>query len=236
MDRFQKRTEARHLAAFALALVALSAQAAAYNYRSGPATFVSNSNTCAAPYDCGQYALGEQVVAGSFTTATPLAPNLVNANIIPNLTGYSFNGGRLVIDSGSPASRVSTFRVWTDASGAITSAAIGLHRWTYSAAGINLLCLGFAIGTSNDGTADTCLASGADSFGSSGIAEAGGLECGRGHCSCCRARPLRMDARRAGPGLRGAGHAAIARVGTSFAPHWRWGEMCFRSDAMAWRT
>ena len=192
----------RLFAALCLALPALSSHAATYQYMGGPATFVSNSATCAAPHDCGQYTLGQQVVTGSFTTAAPLAPNLADADIIPDLAGYSFNGSRFVIDSSSPASRVNTFRVSTDASGAITSVTINLHRWTYSAANspaagphvdgdrrneiylfpsgasfaaINLFCLGAAIGTSADGTGDTCLASGGDSFSSSGIAEAGGV-------------------------------------------------------------
>ena len=192
----------RLLAALCLALPILSAHAATYHYAGSPATYVSNSITCAVPHDCAQYTLGQQVVTGQFTTAAPLAPNLADADIIPDLAGYSFNGSRFVIDSSSPASRVNTFRVSTDASGAITSVTINLHRWTYSAASsppagphvdgdrrneiylfpsgasfaaINLFCLGAAIGTSVDGTGDTCLASGADSFASSGIAEAGGV-------------------------------------------------------------
>ena len=192
----------RFLATLCLTLPILSAHAATYHYTGGPATFVSNSITCAAPHDCAQYTLGQQVVTGQFTTAAPLAPNLTDANILPDLADYSFNGSRFVIDSGSPASRVNTFRVSTDAAGAITSVTINLHRWTYSAASsppagphvdgdrrneiylfpsgasfaaINLFCLGAAIGTSADGTGDTCLASGGDSFASSGIADAGGV-------------------------------------------------------------
>ncbi|MET4576220.1 IPTL-CTERM sorting domain-containing protein [Ottowia thiooxydans] len=184
------------------AVSTFGAQAATYLYQSGPASYVSNSVTCASPHHCGQYTIGQQVVTGTFTTATPLAPNLVDANIIPNLTSYSFNGGLFVIDSGSQASRVNSFRVTTNASGAITSAFVELHRWTYSAASsppqgphvdgdrrnqivlfpsggafsaINLFCLGNAIGTSADGTSDTCLASGGDEFGSSGISASGAL-------------------------------------------------------------
>ena len=43
----------RLLAALCLALPILSAHAATYRYTGGPATYVSNSATCAAPHDCG---------------------------------------------------------------------------------------------------------------------------------------------------------------------------------------
>lgn len=188
----------RWFVALCAALFTLAAQAATYSYQGGPAIYVSNSTTCAPPHDCGTYTMGEQAVTGTFTTATPLAPNLVDANIVPILTSYSFSGRLFVIDSASPASRVNRFRMSTDASGAIVSASIELHRWTYSAAGsppegphvggdrrnqitvstngasgayLNLFCISAGIGTSADGTADTCMASGGDDLGSSALTD-----------------------------------------------------------------
>lgn len=170
------------------ALSTLGAQAETYVYTGGSygaAGTITNQTTCAPPQDCSQFT-NAQRITGYITTAGPLGNNLVNANIIPSITGYSFSNGATTIASGS-ASRLAQLRVFTDGTGAITSADVTLQRWTYSAAAsapagphadgdeldqINVLgsassftfttgfCPGGNIGASFDGTADVCLSAG----------------------------------------------------------------------------
>ena len=130
----------RWLAIVLAALPSLGAQAATYGYSgaafSGGA--ISNATTCAPPQVCGQFT-GGQSVAGSITTAVPLAPNLANADILASVTDYTFSNGVFTIASGSPQARLATALVTTDGTGAITSADIKVQRWSYSAAGSPLL-------------------------------------------------------------------------------------------------
>ena len=189
----------RWIAALAIALFTVGAQAAAYSYTGGNFYApITNETTCASPQSCGQLTTSLRVT-GTFTTATPLAANLSNANILANVTSYSFSNGATTIAL-DPASRISSFRVTTNAAGAITGTDIWLQRWTYSSvgspaagphaegdrvdllaitgsapdfAGINLWCSAANIGTSFDGTADTCLATGTDTASSLASATAG---------------------------------------------------------------
>ena len=64
-----------------------------------------NATTCAPPQVCGQFT-GGQSVAGSITTAVPLAPNLANADILASVTDYTFSNGVFTIASGSPQARL----------------------------------------------------------------------------------------------------------------------------------
>lgn len=186
----------RWLAALLAALSTLGAQAETYVYTGAyygaAGGTILNDTTCASPHECGTF-INTQRVTGYFTTAGPLGNNLVNANIIPSITGYWFNNGVSTISSGS-ASRIFTFRVSTDGAGAITSAEVELVRWTYSAlnsppagphgegdefdliyispastssAFITLWCPAANIGPSPDGTPDVCLAAGSSTATSS---------------------------------------------------------------------
>lgn len=187
----------RSFAALAIALFSIGAHATTYTYTGGTYTApIVNETTCAAPQSCGQFTTGQRLT-GSFTTASPLAPNLNNQNIVAILTGYSFNNGVSTLTQGA-ASRIDTFQVSTDATGAITSATIFLHVWTYSPAEsqpagphaegdrldsivvdgasasyayINLWCSASNIGTASSGATDVCRSAGTDT--SSSLAQAG---------------------------------------------------------------
>ncbi|GMU73679.1 MAG: hypothetical protein DYH14_11195 [Betaproteobacteria bacterium PRO3] len=77
----------------------------------------------------GPYATSQRVT-GQFTTATPLAPNLPSANILAQVTSYSFSDGVHTYASSDPNARVYSFVAGTDATGAIANWALDFQVWT----------------------------------------------------------------------------------------------------------
>jgi len=68
-------------------------------------------------------------VTGSFTTATPLAPNLASVDVAAQITTYSFSDG--INTYTPPNGRIIAFQVSTDASGVPTANTfIDVQVWT----------------------------------------------------------------------------------------------------------
>lgn len=121
------------LAAAALFMASTVSGAATYAYIAQPYNFFADfTNPCAIP-SCANFAPGMRF-QGSFSTAANLAPNLVNAEITPLLTGYSFSDGLTTYSSADAQSRVVQMRVDTDAGGNITVFSVALQRWQGAAA------------------------------------------------------------------------------------------------------
>jgi hypothetical protein len=117
--------------------------------------------------------------SGSFTTAAPLAANLVAANITALVTAFSFSDGIHTYASTNPAVRVFLFNISTNAAGAITASDVRVQRWLTGAAvhvagdrhsmleiratsevDYNAPCL--TVGVSPAGVADSCTVIGND--------------------------------------------------------------------------
>lgn len=168
-----------NVAALALATGLLAGQAVAqsstYTVTStGPYASVTPVSSCTTgpTYPCASFttAMG---VSGSFTVSAPLAANLSDVEIGGQISAYQFSSGLHTVSSTHPNSRLSTFRVTTDASGRITTInSIAALQWLgagsasnrYNAAGIasmsgvgayNLECQ--IKGTGSSGVTDTCL-------------------------------------------------------------------------------
>lgn len=109
----------RLLLALAALCLSPSLWATTYLYTGAPYTAVLNFTNPCATGPCANYALGEKI-SGQFTTAAPLAANLVNQNIYPMFTSYSFTDGINTYSSGNANSRVYQFQVSTDAGGNVT--------------------------------------------------------------------------------------------------------------------
>jgi hypothetical protein len=67
---------------------------------------------------CANYAL-DQRISGQFTTAAPLAPNLVGQDVHGSVTSYSFSDGINTYASGNANARFSSFNISTDGVGNI---------------------------------------------------------------------------------------------------------------------
>lgn len=78
---------------------------------------------------CTNYG-GDTKVSGSFVTSNRLQPNLVGAEIYPNLLGYTFTDGVNTYSSSNPDGRVHSFLVWTSDTGAVITQSIWLVTWT----------------------------------------------------------------------------------------------------------
>lgn len=107
---------------FLVSLVALLATASAfaattYTYTGVAYTVISGAFTTS------------MLMTGSFTTTTPLAPNLSDANITGLVTTYSFSDGVNSYVSSDTNARIFAFRVSTDASGTIINWDIVLKVW-----------------------------------------------------------------------------------------------------------
>jgi YVTN family beta-propeller protein len=89
-----------------------------YNITGNPFTAFTGAVSC--PPSCN--------IAGSFSLASPLAPNLSNASVTP--TSYSFSVGTAVITQANATS--ASFTVSTDASGNITGWSITVANASYS--------------------------------------------------------------------------------------------------------
>jgi len=118
----------RSLLLVAALCVSPGLSATTYIYSGAPYTLVQNfTNPCGAG-PCANYSLGEKI-SGQFTTAAPLAPNLVNQNVLPSVTSYVFSDGIDIYSSANLNSRVDNFVFSTDASGMITSWNVIIMSW-----------------------------------------------------------------------------------------------------------
>lgn len=68
-------------------------------------------------------------VAGQFSTAAPLAPNLLFADIYSQVTAFQFTDGINVYSSTAPGVRPSRFQVSTNALGEVTASDIIIGAW-----------------------------------------------------------------------------------------------------------
>ena len=118
----------RSLLLVAALCVSPDVSATTYVYSGAPYTLVQNFTNPCGVGPCASYALGERI-SGQFTTFAPLAPNLVNQNVFPSVTSYSFADGVDVYSSANPNSRVDNFVFSTDASGTITSWNVIIMSW-----------------------------------------------------------------------------------------------------------
>ncbi|MCB1866920.1 MAG: IPTL-CTERM sorting domain-containing protein [Chromatiales bacterium] len=121
----------RFIFAFLLAVLAPGVWAAATYTYTGPtyasAAIINYTPACGGG-DCQNY-LTTMRIAGSFTTAVPLAPNLAAADIRAQLTSWSFSDGLKTIASTDPNARLFQFQVHTDPGGNITGSTISLQLW-----------------------------------------------------------------------------------------------------------
>jgi hypothetical protein len=153
--------------------------AATYTITSPNYNSLSNYSTCTTG-TCANYTT-QTNVTGSFTTTSPLAPNLSSVDVTSQVTSYSFSDGLNIYTNTDPNARVASFRVVTDGAGAITAAGIIIDIWKtgtsphsagnrlnwiwvsslFTIAHNNAVCL--AVGTSsNSGVADECVSPGSD--------------------------------------------------------------------------
>ncbi|MBU1350632.1 MAG: IPTL-CTERM sorting domain-containing protein [Gammaproteobacteria bacterium] len=120
----------RWMAAFAIFFAASWAHAQSTTYTVNPVsnyTAKTDFPGCAlGPCQNFTLAMG---VSGSFTRASPLAGNLVNANVAASLTSFSFSDGLNTYASSDAAVRIYSFTVTTDATGAITNVNMEIERW-----------------------------------------------------------------------------------------------------------
>lgn len=115
---------------FMLAALCVSPQgwATTYAYTGAPYTLVVNFTSPCGTGPCGNYVVGESVT-GQFTTTVPLGSNLVNQNVFPSVTSYSFSDGLVTYSSADPDSRVDNLVVSTDAIGKIVAFDVVVMLW-----------------------------------------------------------------------------------------------------------
>jgi len=102
--------------------------ATTYVYTGAPYTLVENFTSPCGVGPCGDYLVGE-MVTGQFTTTVPLGSNLVNQNVFPSVTSYSFSDGLVTYSSANPNSRVDNLVVSTDAMGRIVAFDVVVILW-----------------------------------------------------------------------------------------------------------
>jgi hypothetical protein len=126
----------KYLVLLAAALLQASAWAATYTF-TGPlyANLTPFTAPCATP-TCANFTTAMRQT-GSFTTAAPLAPNLVNTNITSLVQSYSFDDGLTQYNSGDAATRLSFVEVNTDAAGNIVDQNIAIAHWQTASHGVN---------------------------------------------------------------------------------------------------
>lgn len=118
-------------------LIALPTLAATYTYTGPFFNSFTNHTTCTLG-TCTDYSSAMHVT-GSFSTATPLAPNLANSDISAAIASYSFNDGINTIASSNPNARISIFQVSTDNSGAIIPTwAFSVYQWSSGVTGAHV--------------------------------------------------------------------------------------------------
>ena len=119
----------RRLLVMAAALsVAPNLWAQTYTYTGNTYTSFGDFTSPCGTGPCENYAAGQKI-SGKFTTASPLAPNLTNANIFPNVTSFSFTDGVNTYSSADSNSRALEFQATTDPSGNITDWHLQLDHW-----------------------------------------------------------------------------------------------------------
>lgn len=115
--------------AMALGLFGAAGAASAqvtYNFQGGLYTSITNGGACVVG-ECTTFTAADRVTA-SITFAAPLAPNLVGADVTPQITAYSFSDG--VTSTVGPGPNAATYlvQITTDAGGNLTSYNILLER------------------------------------------------------------------------------------------------------------
>ena len=127
----------KHLALLALAAFThASAGAATYQFTGATYNnFTPFTAPCATPA-CADFGLS-MTQTGSFTTNTPLAGNLANANITSLITSYSFNDGLTQYTSGGSNDKLVFAHVWTDGAGDIVAQNIVMQKWQSANHGAN---------------------------------------------------------------------------------------------------
>lgn len=108
---------------------ATAAQAETYQFSGTPyvAGNITNYSACATGA-CANYVAG-QAVSGQFTTSGPLAANLSDAEIYPQVTSFQFTDGLSSFGSTTPGIRPYIFHITTNATGQITASNIILLAW-----------------------------------------------------------------------------------------------------------
>jgi|SRR5579862_632411 len=106
----------------------LWAQTFSYIYTGSAYTNFGNFTTPCGTGPCANYVIGQKI-SGQFTTASPLAPNLVNANIFPSVTSFSFSDGVNTYSSADTNSRAFEFQATTGPGGNITDWHLQLDHW-----------------------------------------------------------------------------------------------------------
>ncbi len=120
----------------AAALLSIGAvQAATYRF-TGPAyNAVTDFIAPCSGGTCANY-VPAMSLSGWFTTAAPLAANLLNANIAAQVTAFSFSDGVNIVSSEQPGARIARFQVSTNAGGMVGGDYwIVLQQWQDSLAG-----------------------------------------------------------------------------------------------------
>jgi hypothetical protein len=103
--------------------------AATYSFSTPNYTTIANFTSPCGAGTCANFTSAMNV-AGSFTTTSPLAANLSNADVSASVVSYSFFDGVDTISSTLLGARKNLVQVSTDASGAITTFEISFTLWT----------------------------------------------------------------------------------------------------------
>jgi len=124
------KTIAKHWLISATLLLAANgaqAQSTVYTATSGAYTSKTDFTACVTG-PCQNYALAMSA-SGSFTTASPLAANLISTDVSGSVTSFTFSDGINTYASTNPAVRVYRFQITTNASGAITGSDVFIELW-----------------------------------------------------------------------------------------------------------
>jgi len=126
----------KYLVLLAAVLLQASACAATYTF-TGPlyTNLTPFTAPCATP-TCADFTTAMRQT-GSFATAAPLAPNLVNTNITSLVQSFSFDDGLMQYNSGDSATRLNFAFVSTDAAGNILNENIAIFHWQTASHGVN---------------------------------------------------------------------------------------------------
>jgi hypothetical protein len=118
--------KANPVMALALAL-ASNGWAATYTYTGATYTTVGDYSSCAIG-PCANYSSAMRV-SGSFTTATPLAANLADADVTGQVSSFTFSDGINTLASTDASVRKFYIYATTDGAGQLTAATVSLQRW-----------------------------------------------------------------------------------------------------------
>lgn len=120
----------------ALCLLSVPASAATYQFTGANyvAPSIANFTPPCSLGVCANYTTAMRVT-GQFFTAAPLAANLANADIYPQVTSFQFSDGVNTYQSAAPGVRPSRFQVTTNALGEVTGSDIIIGAWQDNLAG-----------------------------------------------------------------------------------------------------